>query len=85
MNISVTIEKLVLDGFDLTPTDRAVLTGAMREELGRLLATEGLGEGWPDGSVIGHIDAGQIEYGPGRSPTETGRQIAGAVYGGLRR
>ena len=83
MKIDLHIEELVLDGF--RPSDRHRIGAAVERELARLLTERGLparagARGGPAG-----LDGGSFEAKPGARPEAVGRQVAGAVYGGLKK
>jgi len=73
--IRVRIEELVLHGFD--PRDRRAIGDAVRDELGRLLATQAL-----TASTHNFVDAGEVPVDSIRSRT-TGASVAGAVHRGI--
>jgi len=45
MTVHVHVERLLLDGFELTPAERAHLQNAVEQELARLLAAQNLHQG----------------------------------------
>lgn len=83
MNINVNIERLVLEGVSVPPSQRPLLQAAVEAELGRLLTAEGLGAGLRSGGVVPRVSAGTIQLSPESNPTQLGQQIAQAVYGGI--
>jgi hypothetical protein len=82
MNIDLHIEELVLEGF--RPADRHRIGAAVERELARLLAERGLPAGLAQGTDLPRLDGGSFEAKPGARPEAVGRQVAGAVYGGLK-
>jgi hypothetical protein len=58
MTVHVHVERLLLDGFEITPAERAKLQNAVEQELARLLARPGRRHGGPqhadDSSAISH-------------------------------
>lgn len=82
MNVDLHIERLILEGIDLDPAHRPVLQAALEAELGRLIAAGGVG-GLAAGGAVPAVRAGGIEMGGDGDPAQLGRQIAGAVYGGI--
>lgn len=83
MNIEIEIDRIVLDGFDLSWRERPLLEMAVREELTRLLAEHGLGYQ----ADIAHrrIVGSDITSSQEQTPNQFGTSIAQAVYGGLSR
>ena len=55
MTVHVHVERLLLDGFELTPAERAHLQNAVEQELARLLAAQNLHQWEP--SRPGHLNA----------------------------
>lgn len=82
MNVNLRIERLVLDGIDLEPAHRPLLQAALEAELGRLIAEGGVG-GLAAGGAVPALKAGGFEMSGDGNPSQLGRQIAGAVYGGI--
>lgn len=83
MSVHLHIERLVLEGIDLGPTERPLLQAALEAELGRLLAQGGLGADLAGGGAVPSVRATGFEMGGDKDPTRLGQQIAGAVYGGI--
>ena len=83
MNISVSIERLILDGVPLDAAGRPVLQAAVEAELARLLAEGGLSPELQGGGAMPSLPAGGIQLQPGESPAHLGTQIARAVYEGI--
>ena len=82
MKIDLHIERLVLDGVDTAPGQRDLLRAAVETELTRLLLEGGLAYR-PNGGALPGIVGPAIQIHVGNDPLQLGRQIAGAVYGGL--
>ncbi|MCP3166319.1 hypothetical protein [Myxococcus qinghaiensis] len=80
--ISLHIDELVLHG--VSPAHREQVGEAVRQELSRLLATEGLPQGFSGGEVA-RLDAGAVHVTPHAAPQSLGAQVARAVYSGLGR
>jgi hypothetical protein len=84
MNLTVHIERLVLDGVAVAPADRPLLQAALEAELGRLLAAGGPGrERWSPAAIP------MRAAGPLRLPTDgaagrLGAAIATAVHAAVR-
>lgn len=83
MNVNLHIDRLVLEGIDLDHAQRPLLQAALEAELGRLLAQGGVGPGLAAGGAVPAIKAGGFETSGESNPVQLGRQIAGAVYGGI--
>ncbi len=82
MNINLHIERLVLEGIDLDPAQRPILQAAVEAELSRLLAEGGVGS-LAAGGAVPSVKAEGFQMGGDGNPSALGRQIAGAVYGGI--
>jgi hypothetical protein len=85
MNVSVHVERLILDGLPLAHAERPALQAAVQAELARLLTEGGLSPALRGGGTRPSLPAGGIELTPSSEPGQLGRQIARAVYGGLGR
>jgi hypothetical protein len=83
VNVKLHIDRLVLDGIAVEPGQRPVLQAAVEAELGRLLAEGGVGESWAAGGAVPALKADGFQMSGERNPAQLGRQIAGAVYGGI--
>jgi hypothetical protein len=84
MKINLHIERLALQGFQLTPTDRTELTAALQVELSRLLASADDSRSWADLPSRAHIQAGRITYQPGSSPVRLGQSVAASLLSCLQ-
>jgi hypothetical protein len=83
MKIDLHIEELVLEGFH--PADRHRIGAAVERELARLLGERGLPAGLATPGEIARLDGGSFEMNRITTPEGLGRQVAGAVYGGLKK
>lgn len=83
MNVNLHIERLVLEGIDVEHAQRGVLQAAVEAELGRLLAAGGVNGGLAGGGAVPAVRAAGFEMNGEGNPGQLGRQIAGAVYGGI--
>lgn len=81
MKIDLHIEELVLEGFP--KGDRHRIGAAVEAELARLLSEQGLPQGLGQGLDVPRIDGGSFEMARGMRAEGVGRQVAGAVYGGM--
>ncbi|MEH1895748.1 MAG: hypothetical protein V7K94_10720 [Nostoc sp.] len=84
MNINIDIEKLVLEGMSISPSQGRKLQAAVETELARLLRTEGVPHNWASGRVVSHVPSGAIQVKPGSNPTQMAQQIAQTVYRGMK-
>ncbi len=76
--ITLRIDEIVLDG--VSPADWRRIEDALRRELERLLAEEGLPEDTDLTAEIDALDAGDVELGGGQLPDQIGRQLARSLY-----
>jgi len=83
MNVDLHIEELVLEGF--APGDRHRIGAAVERELARLIVERGVPAGLAAGGEAQRVDGGSFEVKPGGRAESVGRQVAGAVYGGMNR
>lgn len=80
MKIELHIERLVLDGFSVTPAQRARLGKAIERELERLAAS---GKFDGQGSARAKATAPSIRYTRTMAPEQLGRRIAQSVHAAL--
>jgi hypothetical protein len=85
MNVRLHIERLVLEGMDVSPSERPLLQAALETELGRLLATGGVSSDLQGGIAVPSVRAGGIEMQQAGGAERLGQQIAHAVYQGVGR
>jgi hypothetical protein len=81
MNITVHIERLILDGLPVNGNDGATIQAAVETELSRLLTEQGL-PGMSAGNAS-NLSAGPIELASETKPAHLGHQIAQAIHAGL--
>lgn len=84
MNINLHIERLVLDGINISPGQRDLLQASVITELTQLLNNAGLAGNLVEGVSLPRLSASSIQL-TGKSPTQLGQQIAQSVYGGIGR
>ncbi|MEH1804405.1 hypothetical protein [Nostoc sp.] len=73
MNINIDIEKLILEGMPISPSQARLLQAEVESELAKLLANKGL----PDNLLSsGVVPGGAIQLKPGINSTQMGQQIA---------
>jgi len=82
MNITLHIDRLVLDGVNIAPNHLHLLQASLEAELTRLLTDEGLSPSLAQGTALPGISAGHIHL-TNNNPTHLGRQIAQSVYEGI--
>ncbi|MUL34942.1 hypothetical protein [Gloeocapsopsis dulcis] len=83
MNINVHIERLILDGVPIAPSQRPLLQAAVEAELGQLLAEQGLAPNLLTRGAVPRVPADTIQLTSESDPIQLGQQIAQVVYGGL--
>jgi hypothetical protein len=81
--VELHIEELVLEGFK--PGDEQRIGEAVEKELARLLEMRGVPGSLTSEREIENINGGSFEVAAGARAERVGTQVAGAVYGGLRR
>jgi hypothetical protein len=81
MNVSLHIERLVLDGLPVTSSSSALLQAAVEVELGRLLASEPIA--LAASSVQTRVTGGEMQIRPGVSARELGGEIGRRVFASL--
>jgi hypothetical protein len=83
MNIQLHIEALVFHGF--AALDRQAINAAVEQELGRLLAAQGVPPALAVGRAMARLDGGSFTVRPDAKPAHIGLQVAQAIYGGFQR
>jgi hypothetical protein len=83
VNIELHIERLILDGLQVAPRDRAHLQAAVEAELTRLLAADGLRSELLAGGAMRSLGGGEIQVTNNMGPLHLGNRIAQAVHGGV--
>lgn len=83
MNISLHIDRLILDGISISHAQRPLLQAAVEAELGRLLTEGGMGAEWRSGGAVPSLSTPAIQLSPEGNPTQWGHQIAQSVYRGI--
>jgi hypothetical protein len=77
-DITLHIERLVIDGEVLDGADRRAVAEEVRAGLGELLVSRGLPTGLEDGATLGTVRGGSLA-----ATGALGTRIAGAVHAGL--
>jgi hypothetical protein len=85
MNVRLHIERVVLDGVPVSDGGGPHVQAAIEAELARLIAVGGLSPAFYAGQVIPAIRGSDVRMTAGGDHAALGRQIAGAVYGGIGR
>lgn len=81
MKINFHIERLVLDGALLTPSERPLLQTAIEADLTRRLASGGLSEALQSGGALSSVRTANIQLANDGCEASLGEQISTAVYG----
>ena len=79
MDITLHIERLILDGLPMTGHDAAIVEGSVRQELTRLLTEGGISPELAAGGAMPSLPAQRIAQ-PAPQAGSLGQQIAGAAY-----
>lgn len=79
MSIQVTIDRLILEGIELSQRKRPLLETAVITELTRLLAENGL----PHQAGAAYRERPSNPIQVTADPVQLGQQIARSVYGGI--
>ena len=80
MRVVVHIERLVLEGLDLSPRQRLQLGAALSAELSRLIEAGGLHGELRAGLAMPRLDAGTLRLDPTCDSRALGEQLAQALY-----
>jgi hypothetical protein len=85
MNVSLHIERLVLEGLPVEAADAPALQAAVEAELTRLLAEQGIAREMQAGGAYAETRGGILPPHSWTAPEVLGREIGRAVYGGIGR
>lgn len=85
MRITLHVERLILEGLPVTSLQAPLVQAAVEAELTRLLTSAGLDGSLNSGGATPRVSAPGIQLHNDNSPAQLGRQIAGAVHGGLNK
>lgn len=83
MNINLHIERLILEGVNISPGQRHMLQASVETELARLMTRGGVATRLTGGGTLPRIASPAIKLNGSGSPIELGRQIASSVYSGI--
>lgn len=81
--IHVHIERLVLDGINLSPGDLPRFQAAVQHELGRLVGERGIAPNLHRGGAVDSVSGGTVQVANRQQPGQLGLQVAGAVCKGI--
>ncbi len=82
MNLNLNIERIILEGVNLSHSQRSRLQAVLEVELSRLLRENGLPSHLQNGGVISHLPA-SVTVTKGIKPEQMGMEIAQSIYGEL--
>jgi hypothetical protein len=83
MNVNLQIDRLILEGIDLSPSQRRYLQTVVEAELSQLFTVNGVPDHWQTGGAIAGLPAGKLEVTNSATPAAMGQQIAQQIYGRL--
>lgn len=83
MNVTVQIERLILDGIAVAPYQIAALHAVVEAELTRVLGDSTLAAQLSSGGAVATLRAAPIQLAADIAPDQLGTQIAQAVAGSL--
>ncbi len=82
-DVELRIEELALHGF--APGDRRRIDEALKRELARLFAEEGVPASLVNSADVPSLDGGAFDVSPGSRADAVGAQVARALYRGMTR
>ena len=85
MDVRLHIEHLVLDGFPMTPAQRAAFTRAAEAELGRLIAASGVSDAVATGFAVPALEGGLVRPQSPFHALSFGQDVARALYASIGR
>jgi hypothetical protein len=80
MNITIHIDRLVLDGLPLERSAGSMVQAGLEKELARLLVEQGLQSGWKQGGAVAALSAPSIALGTSAKPLEMGEAVGQAIH-----
>ncbi len=83
MNINLQINRLILEGIDLSPSQRALLQATVESELSRLLSVNGIPRHLEGGGNIPKLPT-SINVKNNINPRQMGQGIAQSIYRELK-
>jgi hypothetical protein len=85
VDIRIHIERLVIEGLPVPPSQRPLIQAALEAELAGRLTALGPGPGLLADGAISRLAAGTMHLPAQPGAAALGRQIAGAIHAGLAR
>jgi hypothetical protein len=82
-NVRVSIGRLGLDGFSLSPGDARVVRRSVESELGRLLSENDLPPRLAESGARPRLSRRPLELGAWRDPRDLGTQVAHTLFTGF--
>ena len=82
--VSLRVERLVLEGLDLTHAQAVVVQRSFERELTRLVTQSGHGANWR-GATVPAMPAAPVHTDGTPRPAQLGRDVARSVYSTLRK
>ncbi|MDJ0681401.1 MAG: hypothetical protein AB4372_32800 [Xenococcus sp. (in: cyanobacteria)] len=79
MNINLYIDRLILEGIELSPSQRTLLQATIESELSRLLTVNGIPENLEGGGNILRLPT-SINVKKNMNPRQMGQEIAQSIY-----
>ncbi len=83
MNITLHIERLVLEGFDLSPQQRRILQNNLTAELVALVYGGGLRSEFITGAAVPSLPGAALRFAGGADAASFGKQIAHSIFSGI--
>ena len=83
MNITIHIERLILDGLPIAHRDRPRLQSAIEEELTSLLVYGSLVIDLSTPGTLSRLTGDTLEFIGDEEPYRLGKRIAQSIYGGI--
>ena len=83
MKINIHIDRLVLDGFDLSRSQRPLMQEAFEHELARLLMRDGLTSELASDVRLPSLQVPPVHVDNTNNPHSFGQQVAQAVHKGI--
>ena len=82
-NITVHIERLIIDGISIPQRHRPIVQATLEQELAHLLANGGIAAPLRTSGMLQRLPAGSLEIDKIDEPRILGEKIARAVYKGI--
>lgn len=83
MNVRLHIERLIFDGLPVSHAALPHLQVAIETELAQLIADGGFSADFAADRTVPSLRGGDVRMTAGGGDAQLGRQIAGALYGGI--